>query len=116
MYWSIWKSWHNRLYYSLTTFERDAFERGLAGLAGNTTIRFTIERNGNVSAVELLSSSGVESLDRAASDAVREVILPPLPVNFPHPRERVTGTFRVNVSDVREWRPSMNYLKRRGYF
>ena len=116
MYWAIWRAWHNKLYLGTAAFERVAYERGTQGLAGTAVLRFAIERNGNVSDVEILTPSGIQPLDLASSDALKEVILPPLPANFPHEREHVTGSFIMDVSDVREWRPYMEYLKRRGVF
>ena len=68
------------------------------GLKGVVTIRFTIQRNGTITDVEMLSSSGVPPYDNAAKRAI-ELASPlnPLPPNFPKPSERVTARFYYNA-------------------
>ena len=56
------------------------------GARGVTTIRFIIERDGRVTNVELVQSSGNQALDRASQVALLNAKLPPLPERFTEPR------------------------------
>lgn len=67
------------------------------GLRGIVTIRFTIQRDGRITDVEIISSSGVPPYDNAAKRAIELASpLEPLPANFPKPSERVTARFFYN--------------------
>jgi TonB family protein len=69
-----------------------------SGIQGVVTIRFTIERSGRISAVEILNSSGHPPYDFAARKAIElSSPLNALPVNFPGERERVTAMFYYNM-------------------
>ena len=54
---------------------------------------FTIQRNGEVTGIILEGPSGCYPLDDSALDALREVILPPLPKDFPRDQETVHARF-----------------------
>lgn len=72
------------------------------GVKGVVTLRFTIERNGTISEVVVVESSGVPPYDFAAKKAVElSSKLNPLPADFPGARERVTARFFYNM-DVRK--------------
>ena len=67
------------------------------GLKGVVTIRFTIQRNGTVTNIEMLSSSGTPPYDFAARKAIELASpLAPLPADFPNQTERVTAQFYYN--------------------
>jgi TonB family protein len=67
------------------------------GLQGVVTIRFTIQRNGSITNVTILSSSGRPPYDFAAKKAIElSSPLNPLPKDFPNPSERVTCMFFYN--------------------
>jgi TonB family protein len=67
------------------------------GLKGVVTIRFTIQRDGRITDVIMLSSSGVPPYDFAAKKAIElSSPLNPLPKDFPNPSERVTCMFFYN--------------------
>lgn len=67
------------------------------GLRGIVTIRFTIQRDGTITDVEIISSSGIPPYDNAAKRAIELASpLAPLPQNFPKPSERVTARFFYN--------------------
>ena len=67
------------------------------GLKGLVTIRFTIQRDGSITDVTILSSSGVPPYDFAAKKAIElSSPLNPLPADFPNPSERVTCMFFYN--------------------
>jgi TonB family protein len=67
------------------------------GLKGVVTIRFTIQRDGRITDVTLLNSSGVPPYDFAAKKAIElSSPLNPLPKDFPNPSERVTCMFFYN--------------------
>jgi len=68
------------------------------GVRGVVTVRFTIERDGTISYIEMLSSSGVPPYDNAAIQALQlSSPLAPLPENFPKASERVTARFLYNM-------------------
>lgn len=68
------------------------------GLKGVVTIRFTIHRDGRITNVEMLSSSGVPPYDFAARKAIElSSPLNPLPKDFPNDTERVTAGFFYNM-------------------
>ena len=67
------------------------------GLKGVVTIRFTIHRDGSLSDVTIISSSGVPPYDFAAKKGIElSSPLSPLPKDFPNDTERVTAMFYYN--------------------
>ena len=69
------------------------------GLEGIVTIRFTIQRDGRITDITLLNSSGAPPYDFAARKAIElSSPLAPLPADFPNPSERVTAMFYYNAS------------------
>ncbi|HVX31323.1 MAG TPA: energy transducer TonB [Nitrolancea sp.] len=68
------------------------------GMQGVVTIRFTINRDGHISDVTILNSSGIPPYDFAAKKAIENSSpLNPLPKDFPMPNERVTAMFYYNL-------------------
>lgn len=68
------------------------------GVKGVVTIRFTIERNGSITDIEILNSSGIPPFDFAAKHALELASpLKPLPADFPKKSERVTAMFYYNM-------------------
>jgi TonB family protein len=67
------------------------------GLKGVVTIRFTIHRDGQITDVTILQSSGVPPYDFAAKKGIElSSPLNPLPKDFPNETERVTCMFYYN--------------------
>lgn len=67
------------------------------GLKGVVTIRFTIQRDGRITDITILSSSGIPPYDFAAKKAIElSSPLNPLPKDFPNRSERVTAMFFYN--------------------
>ena len=67
------------------------------GLKGVVTIRFTIHRDGSITDVTIINSSGIPPYDFAAKKAIElSSPLNPLPKDFPNPTERVTAMFFYN--------------------
>jgi TonB family protein len=65
------------------------------GASGQTTIKFTIQRDGRLGDVSVFQSSGIATLDLAAQRAVIATRqLPPLPDAFPNPTLGVRLTFQ----------------------
>jgi protein TonB len=72
------------------------------GVRGMVTIRFTIQRDGSITDIIILSSSGVPPYDNAAVQALQlSSPLAPLPPNFPLEQERVTARFLYNMTPPR---------------
>ncbi|MFZ2493320.1 MAG: energy transducer TonB [Thermoanaerobaculia bacterium] len=72
------------------------------GMKGVATIRFTIQRDGRLTDITLIESSGVPPYDFAARKAIESASpLNPLPKDFPNPSERVTAMFFYNMEPQR---------------
>jgi TonB family protein len=68
-----------------------------SGLKGVVTIRFTIHRDGRITDVTILESSGIPPYDFAAKKGIElSSPLNPLPKDFPNETERVTAMFYYN--------------------
>jgi TonB family protein len=69
------------------------------GIRGYVCWHFVIEKDGTVSRADLLRPSSVPPFDRAAEDAIHAASpVPPLPADFPEPREGVTFCFYYNMA------------------
>ena len=72
------------------------------GVRGVVTIRFTIHRDGSISDITILSTSGIPPYDFAAKKAIElSSPLKPLPLDFPNNTERVTCMFFYNMEPPR---------------
>jgi TonB family protein len=68
------------------------------GIGGVVTIQFTIQRDGRITEVVVLKTSGHPPYDFAARKAIElSSPLQPLPADFPNPNERVTAMFYYNT-------------------
>lgn len=68
------------------------------GVGGVVTIRFTIQRDGRITDITTLKSSGHPPYDQAARKAIElSSPLKPLPADFPNLSERVTCMFYYNM-------------------
>ncbi len=73
------------------------------GMKGVVTIRFTIHRDGTISDITILKTSGVPPYDQAARKAIElSSPLKPLPADFPNSSERVTCMFYYNMEIPRD--------------
>lgn len=115
IYMAIWRAWHNRLWATAERFERWSYASGNPFLQHQVAVRFTIEASGEVVGIEILLPSGCEPLDASAADALAEVVLPPLPDDFPRERENVRARF-VATGEIKGMRRYLDYLKRQGWF
>ncbi len=115
IYWAILKAWYLRIYRTTADFEKWAHTNGRYLLNHNTTIEFVIERTGNVSGLRLIRGSSCGPLDDSALDALAEVVLPPLPNDFPRDSELLRGTF-VARAEVMALRPMLRQLYNQGFF
>jgi protein TonB len=64
--------------------------------AGHVDFEFWVERDGRMTGLRLLKSSGTPALDRAAQNALTGSRLLPLPSDFGPPRTRMQVTFYYN--------------------
>lgn len=68
------------------------------GMHGVVTIRFTIHRDGSISDITVVKSSGIPPYDFAAMKALeKSSALAHLPANFPKESEHVTAMFYYNT-------------------
>jgi len=68
----------------------------LLGASGHVDFAFTVERDGTVSALRILKSSGTASLDRAAQNALTSSRILPLPDDYGPPRLTIQVSFYYN--------------------
>ncbi len=115
VYIAIWRAWHNRLWATTNEFEKWSHRTGQWYLRHQVRVGFVIESSGAVSGIVIDDESGVEALDLSATDALAEVILPPLPKEFPRDREVVHGQFLAE-GEVQSMRPTLKRFKQAGWF
>ena len=63
------------------------------GVRGQVGLEFTVERGGRITRITMLSSSGMNALDRAASNALQGSDLLPLPEDYPAASVTMRVTF-----------------------
>jgi periplasmic protein TonB len=66
------------------------------GARGHVNFEFTVERNGSMSALRMLKSSGTASLDQAAQNALSAGKFAALPNDYRQPRVTMQVTFFYN--------------------
>jgi TonB family protein len=71
-------------------------QAALLGFRGHVDFEFTVERDGSMSALRLLKSSGTPSLDRAAHNALTGSRFAPLPDDYGPPRVTMQVAFYYN--------------------
>jgi len=87
----------------INTFKNEVYRNWIAPQAalfgtarGHVDFEFTVERNGSMSALRMLKSSGTASLDKAAQFALTSSTLLPLPDDYGPPRLTIQVTFFYN--------------------
>ena len=71
-------------------------QAALLGFRGHVDLEFTVERDGTLTDLRMLKSSGTPALDRAAANALMGSRLLPLPRDFGPPRVTMQVTFFYN--------------------
>lgn len=69
----------------------------LLGFRGHVDIEFVVERDGTISSLRIVKSTGTPALDRAAQNALLGSRLRPLPADFGPPRVTMQGGFYYNA-------------------
>jgi TonB family protein len=115
IYSEILRAWYRRLWATTDEFERWGLSTRTLFLDHHAFVNFTIERNGQVTGVEVERVSGCPPLDRSAVDALEEVILPPLPKDFPRERETVHAQFII-LGELRNMHDTLQAERARGTF
>jgi protein TonB len=86
----------------INTFKNEVYRNwivpntALLGFRGHVDFEFTVEKDGSMSALRLLKSSGTSSLDRAAQNALTGSRWLPLPEDYGPPRVTMQVTFFYN--------------------
>jgi TonB family protein len=86
----------------VNTFKNEVYRNWIApqaaqfGFRGHVDFEFTVERNGSMSSLRMLKSSGTSSFDRAAQFALTGSRFPPLPDDYGPPRVTFQVTFVYN--------------------
>jgi TonB family protein len=62
---------------------------GTADVGGTVRLALVVNRDGRLLTARLVAPSGSATLDRAAVDAARTALLPPMPDAMPHTRATV---------------------------
>jgi TonB family protein len=65
-------------------------------MRGHVDIEFTVERDGSLSLCQILTSSTVSSLDKAAKNALESSRFLPLPEDYGPPRVTMRASFFYN--------------------
>jgi periplasmic protein TonB len=65
---------------------------------GRVVVRFTVDRNGHVADVELVTSSGSRILDDAAQAMLRGAKVPPFPADMPQDRAVITVPLHYSLT------------------
>jgi hypothetical protein len=115
IYFAIWRAWHYRLYLTTDDFEKWAHGSGEWYLHHQSRVKFVIESSGQVTGIVVEGPSDCIPLNDSAADALAEVILPPLPPDFPREREVVHALF-IATGEVMGLRPTLRIMKARGLF
>ena len=115
VYTQIWRAWHNRLLRMTNEFEKWAYVNREPTLRHAMRVRFVIERSGQVTGIMVENPSGCGPLDNSATQALAEVILPPLPEAFPKQREVVHAVFLAS-GEIRYMKPALTQMKALNYF
>src|SRR6185503_17579657 len=68
----------------------------LLGFRGHVDIEFVVERDGRISSLTIVKSTGTTALDRAAQNALLGSRFLPLPADFGPPRITMQGGFYYN--------------------
>jgi TonB family protein len=71
-------------------------ESVLMGFHGKVEIRFTVEKDGRVSDLQVTQSTGVPALDRSAANSILGSRLWPLPPDYAPSSLTITGIFTYN--------------------
>jgi TonB family protein len=71
-------------------------QAALLGFRGHVDLEFTVERDGSLTNLRMLKSSGTPALDRAAANSLLGSRLLPLPRDFGPPRVTMQVTFFYN--------------------
>ena len=115
IYWIIWRTWHNRLLARVDDFEKWAQQNETWFLDHVNAVRFTIQRNGEISSIVLETESGAIPFDLSAIEGLGEAVLPPLPDAFPRDSETVHAHF-IGHGPIGQMRRGLQEFKRRGWF
>jgi hypothetical protein len=111
----IWRAWHNRLLVTSSVFERWATENRSWLLDHRNGVRFTILRTGQIVDIAIETPSGCYPLDDSATDALKEVVLPPLPADFQRDTETVHARF-IAEGEIRTMKAYLQQMKNAGFF
>ena len=114
IYERILKAWYRRIEQSTNEFERWGRERQAYDVDDSTRVDFTIQSDGDITDIYVITPSSCQPLDLSATDGLEEVLLPPLPDDFPRSSEEVKATFIMQVP-VFELRRIFRYLRQIGY-
>jgi len=115
IYWAIKRAWYRRLLADAGVFERWSFERRISDLDHTSGVRFTILRSGQVVDVLVETASGCRPLDDSATEALQEVVLPPLPEDFKRESETVHAHF-IAEGQIQGMRQQLEFWHSRGAF
>jgi hypothetical protein len=119
VYFAIYRTWLRELWQAARrgAFARDQGLGRLPNLDGICLISFVIDRQGNISEVEVQEPSVVPTLDQASAAALVRSILPPLPADFPRESERAYFSFQIRgFLDEHQLRMRLDWSRRAGEF
>jgi hypothetical protein len=115
IYWIIWRTWHNRLLARVDDFEKWAQQNNTGFMEHINGVRFTIERNGEISSIVVETESNSVPFDLSAVEGLDEAVLPPLPDDFTRDREIVHAQF-MGQGEIGMMRRGLRRLRDAGVF
>ncbi len=97
-------AWHEKLWREIVgapqapdAMKQNAFARRINSTRGVTGIVFLVTREGSVIDLELIHPSGTVELDRSVQKTLRNVLLPPLPDDYPDAVMPIRAGFYYNL-------------------
>lgn len=117
LYFAIRRAWLRELHGRVRRFERDQALQDLPNLDGRVAIHFVIHRDGSVSRVEVVGPSQLPALDEASSAALKRLVPPPLPDDFPRDQEGATFSFELRgFRSAQQLEMRLDWSRRNGEF
>lgn len=115
IYWIIWRAWHNRLLARADDFEKWAQQNRNGYMDHVNIVRFTIQRNGEISSIVVETESDSIPFDFSSVEGLDEAVLPPLPDDFHKDSETVHAQF-IGQGEIGRMRRGLQRLKDMGVF
>lgn len=117
IYFAIRKAWLRELMGRTARFERDQALNNLPDLDGRVRIHLVIHRDGTIDRIQVVDPSPMGALDDGSAAALKRVLLPPLPTDYPLDETGLTFTFELGgFQSAHQLRMKLEYERDAGEF